>query len=251
MPTVPQVPMIAGFNRDVAEHLFMLQNEIRVNPSSFYADLKSLPGTAAVLEAMEVIDNWNQDLAPLAWNNGLFMSAQDHCLDLGPRQLIGPFGTDKSSPYDRISKYGHTDFWRAENRVLSSDVVGDPAAAVARQIVLEMFVDSQHGGRPQRANLLNPNLNHIGVFSCPHGDQRFTVLDYAGKMELKAAAQNEISTMLRKHHPKIGARRTTESRCSGLPVTEVTPVDCAVFDELNNLRAKPSDFAIMLHNMLN
>ena len=99
-----------------------------------------------------------------------------------------------------------------------------------------MFVDSQHGGRPQRANLLNPNLNHIGVYTCPHGDQRFTVVDYSGKMELKAAAQNEIAVLLRKHHPKIGEAPQQSERCSSLPPHVVKPVDCAVFDELNSLR---------------
>lgn len=66
-----------------------------------------------------------------------------------------------------------------------------------------MFVDETFGGRPHRQNLLNPNLNHVGIYTCPHGDQRFTVLDYAGKMELKAAAQDEINVLLRKYHPKI------------------------------------------------
>jgi len=29
------------------------------------------------------------------------------------------------------------------------------------------------------------------------------VLDYTGKIELKAAAQDEINVLLRKYHPKI------------------------------------------------
>ena len=132
MPTTPQVPMVGGFERDVVEHIFALQNEIRVNPGAFLAELKGRPGTAAVLEAVDAIENWNQTLSPLAWNNGLFLAARAHCNDLGPRQLIGPFGTDKSSPYDRISRFGSTDFWRAENRALTSDVLGEAASAVAR-----------------------------------------------------------------------------------------------------------------------
>jgi hypothetical protein len=66
-----------------------------------------------------------------------------------------------------------------------------------------MFVDETFGGRPHRQNLLNPNLNQVGVYTCPHGDQRFTVLDYAGKIELKASAQDEINVLLKKHHPAI------------------------------------------------
>jgi len=249
MPAPPQIPMVGGFNRDVVSNIFALQNEIRVNPKSFLDELRARPGTAAVLEAVEAIENWNQTLSPLAWNNGLFLAARDHCDDLGPKQLIGPFGTNKSSPYDRISRYGHTDFWRAENRALTSDVVGDSSEAVARQIVLDMFVDSQNGGRPQRQNLLNPNLNQIGVYTCGHGDQRFTVLDYAGKITLKSRAQDEINVLLKKHHPAIQTEEAKPERCSSVPA--VSAPDCETFDELNALRKQPSDFAIMLHNMLN
>jgi uncharacterized protein YkwD len=158
MPGAPQIPMVGGFDRDVVGHIFALQNEIRVNPDNFLEELKALPQTSAVLEAVEAIEQWNQTLSPLAWNNGLFLAARDHCDDLGPRQLIGPFGTDKSSPYDRISRYGHTDFWRAENRALTSDSRNKSAAETARAIVLDLFVDSTRGGRPQRQNLLNPNF---------------------------------------------------------------------------------------------
>jgi len=50
--------MVAGFNRDVADHVFRLQNEIRVNPALFFDEIKALPGTSAVIEAIEVIENW-------------------------------------------------------------------------------------------------------------------------------------------------------------------------------------------------
>jgi hypothetical protein len=132
MPSAPQIPMVGGLDRDVVGKIFELQNEIRVNPAAFIADLRALPSTAAVLEAIEAVENWNQSLSPLAWNNGLFLASRDHCNDLGPKQLIGPFGTNKSSPYERISKYGHTDFWRAENRALTSDSFGADAGAIAR-----------------------------------------------------------------------------------------------------------------------
>ena len=250
MPTTPQVPMVGGFERDVVEHIFALQNEIRVNPGAFLAELKARPGTAAVLEAVDAIENWNQTLSPLAWNNGLFLAARAHCNDLGPRQLIGPFGTDKSSPYDRISRFGSTDFWRAENRALTSDVLGEPAKSVAKQIVLDLFVDTQHGGRPQRQNLLNPNLAQVGVYTCPHGDQRFTVIDYAGQFEIKDSAELIISELLEKHHPDNPDATVGSTHCSTLPSTVVSKSDCEVFNEMNALRTKPSDFAIMLENML-
>jgi hypothetical protein len=124
--------MVGGLDRNVVDKIFQLQNEIRVNPMAFLDDLKALPPTPAVLEAVEAVENWNQNLAPLAWSNGLFLASRDHCNDLGPKQLIGPFGTNKSSPYERISKYGHTNFWRAENRSLTSDGYGTDADMIAR-----------------------------------------------------------------------------------------------------------------------
>ena len=195
MPSAPQIPMVGGLDREVVTKVFELQNQIRVNPRAFLDELKAMPGTAAVLEAVEAIENWNQTLSPLAWNNGLFLAARDHCDDLGPRQLIGPFGTDKSSPYDRISRYGHTDFWRAENRAVTHEPsVAPDAAEIARQVVMDLFIDANRGGRPQRQNLLNPNFQQAGVYTCDHGSsgQRFTVIDYAGKMEIKEAAMETI-----------------------------------------------------------
>ena len=51
----------------------------------------------------------------LEWNEGLNLAAKEHCDDLGPKGLQGHFGTDESSPFDRISKYGKPGWWRGEN----------------------------------------------------------------------------------------------------------------------------------------
>jgi len=85
MPSAPQIPMVGGMDREIVNKVFELHNEIRMNPNSFLAELKALPGTSAVLEAVETIENWNQTLSPLSWNDGLFLAARDHCDDLGPR----------------------------------------------------------------------------------------------------------------------------------------------------------------------
>jgi uncharacterized protein YkwD len=253
MPSAPQIPMVGGIDREIVNMVFALQNEIRVNPNAFLAELKALPGTSAVLEAVETIENWNQTLAPLAWNNGLFLAARDHCDDLGPRQLIGPFGTDKSSPYDRIARYGHTDFWRGENRSLTVDPkLGPDAAEIAREIVMDLFIDANRGGRPQRQNLLNPNFNDVGVYTCEHGNmgQRFTVIDYAGKMEVKEAAQETIDGLKDKYHPKVEPEEPEPERCSILPENVVTPSDCSLFEKFNEVRTNPSSMVAQLDELL-
>ena len=116
--------------------------------------------------------------------------------------------------------------------------------------MLDLFVDTTHGGRPQRQNLLNPNLHQVGVYTCPHGDQRFSVVDYAGQFEIKDSAEEEIGNLLAEHHPANPDASAANSHCSTLPSTVVSQSDCEVFNEMNALRTKPSDFAIMLENML-
>ena len=54
---------------------------------------------------------------------------------------------------------------------------------------------------------------------------------------------------MKKHHPAIQAAEAKPERCSSVPAVSVP--DCETFGELNALRKQPSDYAIMLHNMLN
>ena len=51
------------------------------------------------------------------WNEGLNLSAKKHCEDIGGKGLIGHFGTDESSPFNRISEFGKPNWWRGENLV--------------------------------------------------------------------------------------------------------------------------------------
>ena len=88
------------------------------------------------------------------------------------------------------------------------------------------------------------------MFTCPHGDQRFTVIDYAGQFEIKDSAEEIIGGLLDEHHPANPDAVNADGHCSSLPSTVVSQSDCEVFNEMNALRTKPSDFAIMLENML-
>jgi uncharacterized protein YkwD len=72
------------------------------------------PNAAAkALYDLEQLENGK--LPALEWSEGLNLAAADHCRDLGPKGLFGHFGTDESSPFDRISKYGKPGWWRGEN----------------------------------------------------------------------------------------------------------------------------------------
>lgn len=126
----------------------------------------------------------------LEWNEGLNLSAKSHCDDLGPLGLIGHFGSNESSPYDRILKFGEPGWWRGENlsyndfSVSTDENVDDKA----KDLVLKMFVDAGWAGRPNRSRMLNPEFNLVGIYSCEHKqsgalDRSMTVLDYSGTLK--------------------------------------------------------------------
>lgn len=54
-------------------------------------------------------------LRALKWNDYLALAAQDHCRDQGPRGITGHGGTDGSSPFSRIKRYGEWGGSAAEN----------------------------------------------------------------------------------------------------------------------------------------
>jgi len=117
---------------------------------------------------------------------------------------------------------------------------------------MDLFIDANRGGRPQRQNLLNPNFNAVGVYTCEHGNmgQRFTVIDYAGKMEMKSHATETIAALKEKYHPAVEPEEPEPERCSILPEDVVTPNDCGLFEKFNEVRTNPSSMVAQLDELL-
>jgi uncharacterized protein YkwD len=82
------------------------------------------------------------------------LAAKDHCQDLGKSGTTGHYGTDSSSFYDRIERYGEVSWKRAEN--LSYSHI-DPMAIVVDYII-----------QGHQKTLWNPNFQLVGSYSCPH-----------------------------------------------------------------------------------
>jgi uncharacterized protein YkwD len=45
-------------------------------------------------------------LVPFEWNDALSLSAKEHCMDLGPKGMIGETGSSEQSFIDRMYRYG-------------------------------------------------------------------------------------------------------------------------------------------------
>ena len=111
-------------------------------------------------------------LPPLALSPGMSRAASDHCAEQIEGQL-GHDGNDRSSPGDRISRYGSWSVSWGENISYGQKN--------ARGIVLTLIVDDGVRSRGHRKNIFNPKFNYAGAAFGPHARYRTVCsIDFAG-----------------------------------------------------------------------
>ena len=116
------------------QSIFDTTNQLRTDPTSFieylenrlqYFDgdilwlpgrngLRTNEGPAAVEEAIEYLQSV-EPIAALEWRSGMARACEDHVNDTGAQGLTGHSGTDGSSPYERMDRYGSWGRSAAEN----------------------------------------------------------------------------------------------------------------------------------------
>lgn len=104
--------------------------------------------------------NTMKPVANMTWSDGLALAARDHCMDHGPKGLVGHFGTENSSPWSRIGRYGMAFANQGENVIYEANTALD--------IVFKQFVNDGDKTRGDRENILNPNYGVMGVKHCKH-----------------------------------------------------------------------------------
>jgi hypothetical protein len=129
-------------------------------------------GPQGIYEAIESLLNATP-VPALEWRSGMAKACQDHVEDTGPQGLTGHTGTDGSSPYDRMNRYGSWGLSAAENISYGSNTGID--------IVMQLFIDDGVASRGHRTNLMAETSTVTGNASGPHsqyGDM--TCIGYAG-----------------------------------------------------------------------
>src|SRR5437879_4659977 len=129
-------------------------NLARENPSlyaTFVAEARPshmIEHGRAVDEAVHFLKK-ARPLPPLTLSTGMSRAAADHCAEQVDGQL-GHDGNDRSSPGDRISRYGTWSLTWGENISYGQKT--------ARGIVLTLIIDDGVRSRGYRKNIFNPKL---------------------------------------------------------------------------------------------
>jgi len=152
-------------------------NLARENPSlyaTFVAEARPfhmIERGRAVDEAVRFLKK-TRPLQPLTLSPGISRAAADHCAEQIEGQL-GHDGSDRSSPGDRINRYGSWSATWGENISY--------AQKTARGVVLSLIIDDGVRSRGHRKNIFNPKFNIAGAAFGPHARYRTVcTIDFAG-----------------------------------------------------------------------
>lgn len=178
-PTAPDQDLIS------APAVLRELNLARENPklyATFAAESRALhmiEHGRAVDEAVRFL-NRSRSLPPLTLSAGMCRAAADHCAEQVAGEL-GHTGADRSSPGERISRYGSwTTSW-GENISYSQKT--------ARGVVLALIIDDGVRSRGHRKNIFNAKFNYAGAAFGPHARYRTVcTIDFAGGYAERADA---------------------------------------------------------------
>jgi uncharacterized protein YkwD len=133
----------------------------------------------AVDEAVRFLKH-ARPLPPLALSSGMSRAAADHCAEQIGGQL-GHDGNDRSSPGDRISRYGAWSTTWGENISYCQKT--------ARGVVLALIIDDGVRSRGHRKNIFNPKFSYAGAAFGPHARYRTVcTIDFAGEYAERSVA---------------------------------------------------------------
>ena len=136
--------------------------------------LQTNEGASAVQECIDALINTNP-VEALKLENGLCLSAQWLADDQANTGKIGHHGSDGSSPFDRMNRYGKWLITAGENCAYGPKT--------GREIVAQLLIDDGVADRGHRINILKPEFKKVGIgynneANAPYGT--VSVMDFAG-----------------------------------------------------------------------
>eukprot|EP00741_Cyanophora_paradoxa_P005764 tig00000113_g5586.t1 len=172
--------------------------------------LATKEGDLALIDAIDALSR-AKPVGPVRLSVGMTKAARDHCADLGPKGQLSHDGSDKSTPFLRLQRYGKWRVAAAENLAFGENK--------AEAVLLQMIIDDGAKERGHRKNLLNGEFNAIGVAIAKHSlFECVVVLDLAGEYEESAAPSDHVAAVpLDTAPPASLASRPGGPRSGGVP----------------------------------
>jgi hypothetical protein len=141
------------------------------NPERTPLPIQTIEGVAALDECIRTVEN-TEPMPPLSPSRGLTLAAREMTQEQGVTTRTGHIGSHGSTMTERIERYGEWRRFIAENISYGFEKPED--------IVVFLLIDDGVSDRGHRENLLNGELNRIGVSIGPHRRYKaMCVMDFA------------------------------------------------------------------------
>ncbi len=167
-----KIPPLSKLENEITEEM----NFVRSNPSDYIKIMEEMrkyysgnslkmpgkktfqttEGIKALDEAIEILKSL-KPLETLKVSCSAVRAARDHLADLQKSGAFSHFGSDGSSPQERLKKYISGEIYSSENMIGRN--------GTARDIVIMMLLDDGLPNRQHRKNLLESRFKFTGIAS--------------------------------------------------------------------------------------